>query len=169
MEHGRDFTGGMANRLNHTCSISSARQGFRPLPVPVKGGTIGELNSFLNLATRWDFVLIVSWLLAVLRPAGPYAVLIINGEQGAGKTLACRVLRRLIDPNSAELRTDTRNERDLLLAAKNGWIVALDNDRTYATIFLMRSVGSRAKENSPPARFTQMTRNFCWKLPASIA
>jgi putative DNA primase/helicase len=62
-----------------------------------------------------------------LRPTGPYPVLIVNGEQGAGKTVLCRLARRLIDPNGAELRNDTRDERDLLLAAKNSWMVALDN------------------------------------------
>jgi hypothetical protein len=97
------------------------------LPVPVKGGKISELGRFLNVTNRNDFILVVSWLLAAFRPTGPYPILVINGEQGAGKTLACRVLRRLIDPNGAELRTDTRDERDLLLAARNSWVVALDN------------------------------------------
>jgi putative DNA primase/helicase len=101
--------------------------GLRPLPVPVPGGHILELRNFLNVGSDADFVLIVSWLIASLRPIGPYPVLIINGEQGAGKSIACRVLRRLIDPNGAELRTEPRDERDLMLAAKNGWIVALDN------------------------------------------
>jgi putative DNA primase/helicase len=101
--------------------------GFRALPVPVKGGKISELGRFLNVTSRNDFILVVSWLLAALRPTGPYPILVINGEQGAGKTLACPVLRRLIDPNGAELRTDTRDERDLLLAARNSWVVALDN------------------------------------------
>jgi RepB DNA-primase N-terminal domain len=101
--------------------------GLRSLPIPVKGGHIQELSRFLNVASPKDFVLTVSWLLAALRPNGPYPVLIINGEQGSGKTLLCRILRRPIDPNGAELRNDTRDERDLLLAAKNGWIVALDN------------------------------------------
>ena len=107
------------------CFIRPA--GFKPLPVPIKGGNIAELGSFLNLASAPDFILIVSWLIAALRPKGPYVVLIINGEQGSGKTIICRILRRLVDPNTAELRSDTKNERDLLLAAKNGWIVALDN------------------------------------------
>ena len=101
--------------------------GFRPLPVPVKGGSILELRKFLNAGSDADFVLIVCWLIAALHPTGPYPVLVINGEQGSGKSISCRVLRRLIDPNGAELRSDTRDERDLLLAAKNGWIVALDN------------------------------------------
>jgi hypothetical protein len=81
----------------------------------------------VNVATEADFVLIVSWLIAALRPIGPYPVLIINGEQGSGKSICCRVLRRLIDPNGAELRSDTRKEEDVFLAAKNGWVLALDN------------------------------------------
>jgi putative DNA primase/helicase len=101
--------------------------GLRPLPVPIAGGHISELRNFLNVGTDADFVLIVSWLIASLRPNGPYPVLIINGEHGAGKSIACRVVRRLIDPNGAELRAEPRDERDLMLAAKNGWIVALDN------------------------------------------
>jgi hypothetical protein len=101
--------------------------GFRALPVPVNGGKISELLRFVNVATRNDFLLLVGCLLAALRPTGPYIVLIINGEQGSGKSITCRVFRRLIDPNGAELRNDTRDERDLLLAAKNGWMLALDN------------------------------------------
>ncbi len=37
------------------------------------------------------------------------------------------MLRNLIDPNIASLRSEQRDERDLILAATNGWIVALDN------------------------------------------
>jgi hypothetical protein len=101
--------------------------GLRRLPIPVGGGQMRELRDFLNVGSEADFLLIVSWLIASLRPTGPYPVLVINGEQGAGKSIACRVLRNLIDPNAAELRTEPRDERDLMLAAKNSWIVALDN------------------------------------------
>jgi hypothetical protein len=38
-----------------------------PLPVPQQGGSIEGLNSFLNLATPNDFVLIIAWALAALR------------------------------------------------------------------------------------------------------
>jgi hypothetical protein len=101
--------------------------GFRPLPVPIRGGSIDELRNFLNVASDADFVLIVACLIAALRPTGPYPVLVINGEQGSGKSICCRVLRRLLDPNGAELRSDTRKEEDVFLAAKNGWVLALDN------------------------------------------
>jgi hypothetical protein len=102
-------------------------RGLRPLVTPVAGGCLSELREFVNVGNDEDFVLVIGWLIAALRPTGPYPVLIINGEHGAGKSICCRVIRRLIDPNAAELRSEPRDERDLLLAAKNGWVVALDN------------------------------------------
>src|SRR5215475_7376962 len=57
--------------------------GMLPLPVPQQGGSIENLSSFLNLASRDDFVLIVAWLLAALRSGGPYPLLAISGEQGS--------------------------------------------------------------------------------------
>ena len=35
-----------------------------PLPVPVRGGSIDTLTAFFNIATRDDFVLVITWLLA---------------------------------------------------------------------------------------------------------
>jgi hypothetical protein len=75
--------------------------GMLPLPVPERGGSIEALNSFLNLASRNDFVLIVAWLLAALRGGGPYPLLAISGEQGSAKTVLSKLLKALIDPNAA--------------------------------------------------------------------
>jgi hypothetical protein len=49
--------------------------GMLPLPVPEPGGSIEALLPFLNLPSRNDFVLVVAWLLATLRPSGPYPLL----------------------------------------------------------------------------------------------
>jgi hypothetical protein len=35
--------------------------------------------------------------------------------------------RSLIDPNTAMLRSEPREPRDLMIASKNGWLIALDN------------------------------------------
>jgi hypothetical protein len=65
--------------------------GILPLSVPERGGSIAALNSFLNLASRNDFVLIVAWLLAALRAGGPYPLLAISGEQGSAKTVLSKL------------------------------------------------------------------------------
>src|SRR5262249_19745128 len=101
--------------------------GMLPLPVPQQGGSIEPLNSFLNLASRDDFVLIVAWLLAALRSGGPYPLFAISGEQGSAKTVLSKLLKALIDPNAAPVRSLSREERELMIAANNGYLLAFDN------------------------------------------
>jgi hypothetical protein len=101
--------------------------GMLPLPEPQQGGSSESLNSFLNLASRDDFVLIVAWLLAALRPGGPYPLLAISGEQGSAKTVLCKLLKALVDPNAAPVRSLSREERELMIAANNGYLLAFDN------------------------------------------
>src|SRR3989454_5254440 len=101
--------------------------GMLPLPEPKQGGSIESLNSFLNLSNRDDFVLIVAWLLAALRSGGPYPLLAISGEQGSAKTVLSKLLKALIDPNAAPVRSLSREERELMIAANNGYLLAFDN------------------------------------------
>src|SRR5262249_50306507 len=51
-----------------------------------------------------EFVLTVAWLLAALRPSGPYPVKALTGEQGSAKSMRANFLRGLVDPNSVPLR-----------------------------------------------------------------
>jgi hypothetical protein len=101
--------------------------GILPLPAPQKGGYVEALSPFLNLACRNDFILIVAWLLAALRPHGPYPVLAMAGEQGSAKTTLTKVLRALLDPNVAPVRALSRDERELMVSANNGHVLAFDN------------------------------------------
>jgi hypothetical protein len=104
-------------------------KGMLPLPVPGRGGSLAALRRFVNVARKSDAAwrLLVAWLLAALRPTGPYVILLIYGEQGSAKSSLVRLLRALLDPNTAALRTTPRDERDLVIAATNGWLIALDN------------------------------------------
>jgi hypothetical protein len=101
--------------------------GMLPLPFPERGGSIETLQSFLNLSSRDDFVLIVAWLLAALRSGGPYPLLAISGEQGSAKTVLSKLLKALIDPNAAPVRALSREERELMIAANNSYLLAFDN------------------------------------------
>ena len=72
-------------------------------------------------------ILVVGFLLFSLNPEGPFPILIVQGEQGSAKSTFCRVIRKLIDPASALLRSTPKNERDLMIAAKSGWLLNFDN------------------------------------------
>jgi hypothetical protein len=101
--------------------------GMQPLPLPLRGGSIESLAPFLNLASENDFVLVVAWLLGALRAGGPYPVLAIAGEQGSAKTVLSKLLRAVIDPSVAPVRALPRDERELFIAASNGYVLAFDN------------------------------------------
>jgi hypothetical protein len=98
-----------------------------PIPAPDRGGSVEAFASFLNLSSRDDFVLIVAWLLAGFRFGGPYPLLAISGEQGSAKTVLSKLLKALVDPNTAPVRALAREERDLMIAANNGHLLAFDN------------------------------------------
>jgi len=101
--------------------------GMQPLPIPVSGGSIATLRSFLNVKSETDFVLVVAWALACLRSRGPYPVIVLSGEQGSAKSTFSAILRALLDPNTAPLRALPREDRDLFIAASNGHVLAFDN------------------------------------------
>jgi hypothetical protein len=102
-------------------------RGMLPLRPPEPGGTVDLLQEFVNVGGDDDWTMLVAWVTAAMRPCGPYPILVLHGEQGSAKSTTCRVLRSLIDPNKAPLRAEPREARDLIIAATNGWIIALDN------------------------------------------
>ncbi len=89
-------------------------------------GRVDELRRFINVPDG-DWPLIVAWQAAAMRPRGPYPVLCLHGEQGSAKSTTARVVRELIDPNAAPLRCEPKEPRNLMIAANNGLVVALDN------------------------------------------
>ena len=101
-------------------------RGMLALPLPSTGGSLLDLCPFVNVADE-DFPLVGAWLIAALRPTGPYAVLAMMGVHGAAKSTAARVVRRTIDPNKADLRRTPRNTEDLMISAVNNHVVTLEN------------------------------------------
>ena len=101
--------------------------GVLPLPEPQRGNGLALLRRFLAIEDDTSYRLTLGWLVGAFRPKGPYPVLAIHGEQGSGKSTLVRMLRRLIDPNRAGDRSRPKDERDLVIAATNSWLVCFDN------------------------------------------
>ena len=100
--------------------------GLEALPYPVPGGTIAELRPFVNVDQDDGWVLLISYIVGLFSP-GPYPVLVLLGEMGSAKSTLSKVVRRIIDPNTALLRRKPRSDHDLAIAANNGWVVTCDN------------------------------------------
>jgi hypothetical protein len=97
------------------------------LPHPLPGGTIEDLRSLVNIGSEDDWRLLVSFLVSTFRPRDPYPLLVLHGPQGAAKSTVTKLVRALIDPNQAPIRTLPRSERDLFISAQQGRLLAFDN------------------------------------------
>jgi putative DNA primase/helicase len=100
---------------------------MRALPVPESGSLIEELRQFVNVKSDEDSMLVLAFVLASIRPQGPFPILVVNGEAGSGKSVFSRMVRALIDPSAAPIRAVPRDDRDLVVSASNSWLLAFDN------------------------------------------
>ena len=96
-------------------------EGLLTMGAPVPGGSIELLRPYVNLDDA-NFRLMIGWLTAVLRPVGPYPVLVLNGEQAAGKSTLTRILRMLIDPQACPSLALPKSTHDLMATAVHGWL-----------------------------------------------
>jgi phage/plasmid primase-like uncharacterized protein len=104
----------------------------RPLPVPVCGGSISELRTFLNIKRDKegdrDFVLSVGFILGSLYPhKGGHAILTLTGVPGAAKSTRTELMRRTIDNAQPLLKRLPHSDRDAFIAANNTYLLAYEN------------------------------------------
>jgi hypothetical protein len=97
-----------------------------PVPEPQRGGTLGDLWEWLNVAED-DRPLVAAALVSVLFTEQPHVVLAIFGEQGTGKTTAVKVLVLILDPGPVPVRKPPRDSDSWVTAAAGSWVVGLDN------------------------------------------
>ncbi len=107
-------------------------KGMRPLPEPERGGSIQKLQHFINVGKPGNpeadqtMRLLIGCLVGMFS-GGPFPILAFYGEHGTAKSTACRIIRKLIDPNMAPLRAQPKDERDLLIAACHSAVLIFDN------------------------------------------
>jgi hypothetical protein len=70
-------------------------KGMRPLPDPERNGDLRRIGTLFNLRDEADLCLILSWMVGAMHPKGPYPILIIQGEQGTGKSFLTKCIRSL--------------------------------------------------------------------------
>ncbi|WP_432069293.1 ATP-binding protein [Streptomyces sp. AA1529] len=100
------------------------------LPVPAKdtdGKGIDLLLRLCNFATAETECLAIAWLIGCLGPTVPVPAPFLTGPQGAGKSTGGRMLLRIIEGMSGDLRRAPKDEENLIAAVAAGWVTALDN------------------------------------------
>ena len=103
------------------------RPGMKALPHPVAGGDLTSFFALFNLGAEDNQMLVTTILINWAMLTSTYPVLVLVAEQGAGKTTSTRALRRLIDPNSMDVRTPPKSSQDIYIAAMHSHVLALEN------------------------------------------
>lgn len=94
---------------------------------PAAPGDFAGLRQVLPNLDDDGFTLVLAWCLGALAADGPYAVLVLIGEGGAGKSSLVRVIQRLVDPCNGDVLAPPREDRDLIAAAKHARMLPFDN------------------------------------------
>ena len=74
-----------------------------------------------------NYRLLLAFLINALKPQGPYFILLVEGEQGSGKSFFCEIIKRIIDPNIALRLRLPDKPQDLMIQAKEFWLLSFDN------------------------------------------
>ena len=101
-------------------------QNMRPLPEPLAGGDYTKLWDFVNIPEAYQGVLTVL-LLEWLRDNTTQPLLELIGEQGCGKSLISKFVRKLIDPNRVPLRGISQKVEDTFILASNSHLQTIEN------------------------------------------
>lgn len=89
-----------------------------------------DLRAVLGVTDDVTWACCLAWLVACLRPLGPYPILVVRGEKGSGKTTLSKALRRFVDPRQPELKALPKGQdavRTLAISAEHAHIVGFDN------------------------------------------
>lgn len=110
--------------------------GMGALPAPVRGGNLERLREVVYIPDQDQWTLYACYLLACLKPQGPYRVLEVGGEQGSSKTTVCEMAMFLLDPRAEPLDQGLlrppKDQEYLWIAAHNRAIIAFDNLRSIS-------------------------------------
>lgn len=121
----------------------------QPLPLPVRCDRRNFVKKFKRLIPSLEsghWLLVLAFILKCLdRDRGAFAILVIGGPQGAGKTVLSFRIKALVDPSEPPFLSPPKNVDDIIVAARNSYLLAYENmsgiNSEMADIFCRLSTG----------------------------
>lgn len=110
---------------------------MRPMMLPADSGDINLFLPYLNVSAidRWLLIAWITYIMACPKHVGrPFPLLVFIAGQGSGKTLLCRLIQKIVDPNSLGVQTFPHGERELAIAAAISHLSAWDNLRRVSPL-----------------------------------
>lgn len=107
----------------------------KAMVMPAEIGNFRLLEKYLNMRPQ-DMVLLIAWITYVLAhpkvSSSKYPILVLNGNEGSGKTSLCKnIIIRIIDPSEIGVQVFPQNAKDLAIASQNAHVLCYDNLRGF--------------------------------------
>jgi hypothetical protein len=100
----------------------------KPQVVPIKGGSLEEIFSFIpEPQDPNERLLLLVWLATALLQGFAHPILVVKGEKGSRKTTLFKLLRRLLDPSLLETMGPQRDMKEFIQQASHNYFLPLDN------------------------------------------
>lgn len=97
------------------------------LPERADKNNANELFKFFNLKNDHDKQLLLCYIATCFIPNIPHPILILYGPHGSSKTSVHRIIRRIVDPSTAETLTFPKEVKELIQNLSHNWFLIFDN------------------------------------------
>lgn len=123
---------------------------MRALPEPSDCGDPKKLLDFFNMRSGQHRMLALVWDVVSMIEGLPKPIMLLFGDQGAGKSMASRLLRTAVDPTEDPILELHSDPRQLAITFDQNAMLAFDNQSSFrkkTSDFLCRAVtGSTHRE-----------------------
>lgn len=121
-----------------------------PLPEPSDCGDPKKILEFFNMRSDQHKMLALVWDIVSMIEGLPKPIMLLFGDQGAGKSMASRLLRTAVDPTEDPILELHNDPRQLAITFDQNAMLAFDNQSSFKkkmSDFLCRAVtGSTHRE-----------------------
>ena len=88
---------------------------------------IKDLKKYLNISSDESFNLLLVYIISCLVPNIPHPIAIFTGSQGAAKTTASKLIKRIVDPALIDTVSLPKDKKDLVVQLNRGHMIFFDN------------------------------------------
>lgn len=81
----------------------------------------------VNISNVEDRFITATWMVSTFLPLPAFPVLILQGEQGSGKSTATKLIHKAVDPRVSTLINIPDTERDIFICAEDVRVLCFDN------------------------------------------
>ena len=129
------ITAGKVEMASNSDTVFYRSANSKAMVMPAETGNGQLLRKYLNVHDT-DVVLIIAWITYTLAhpkvASSKYPILVLQGNEGSGKTSLCKnIIIRIIDPSAIGVQVFPHNAKDLAIAGQNAHVLCFDNLRGF--------------------------------------